>query len=435
MGLFSIFKKKQKSMEIALTKLNKWLSFQTAEKLDNLNAALKQLFDQIEETIHSIQHSIIALQNAEITDADKIQPKIKSIVLGNRQNYIRKLNQLINAIKQPNQINHATALEFYEQVQQELNRFSKETAKSFYASQHLFHKEVEDIAKLIKTLDRYTNKIKNLVEKSNALEIDNAKNQIQNLQKQLEKKERLKNKLEQMKERFESAEQKKEQAEEKLSKLQQSEEFQKLQGLHEELKKTNQDIQAIEAQIAHIFSPLEKALRKFSKITLENEKLVHLYSEKPVQALLKDTDMKINHLLQNMKKNILSGAIELKNKKKKKTLEAIEQLTAEYLNQIIAEYHELEEKKAALEKQIKTNKQAQLKKELEYKLEHTTWIAHKLKTNMQELEKSHHKINISTLKTELEQQLKKLTKTDLKILIPSSFHPQKTNQQTIFQQP
>jgi len=417
MGLFGIFKKKQKSQEISLTKLEEWVNSKTKEKFEILNASVKEVLDQIEETLQNIQTSMTVLQNAEIIDADKIQPKVKSIVLGHRQNYIRKLNQLISAITQPTEVNHHTALEFYEQTQQELNNFSQETTKTFYAVQHLFHKQVDEIAKFIKLLDKHAEKIKKLIEKSSAVEIDKIKDQVNNLKKQIEIKSQLKNELESHKSRFENAKQTMEQAKQKLDNLLQSSEFLEMEKLQQEFSQIKKDIREIKTQIAQIFSPLEKALRKFSKITLQDEQLVQLYSEKPAQALLKDTGLKIIPLLQNMKSSILSNSIELKDKKREKTLETIEQMTKEYLNLIITNHRELEEKQDLIEKKLKANKQLQNKQELEYKLEHATWIITKLEENIQETEENHEKINLNQLKTELEKQIKNIMRTEVRVFI------------------
>jgi hypothetical protein len=408
MGLFGIFGKKQKSQEISLAKLNEWLRLHTKDRLEILNASIKEIFGQIEETIQNLEQSITLLQNAEITDADKIQPKVKSIVIGHRQNYIRRLTQLINAIKQPAEINHLTALEFYEKTQQELDNFSQETTKSYYAAQHLFHKQIDEIAKLIKTLDRHTDKIKKLIEKSSAVEIDHAQQQIDYLQKQIEKKALLKKELEILNSRLEKAEESTKQAEQKLNELLESREYLELQELNGKLARTQEDILAMETQITHLFSPIERPLRKFSKITLEDENIVQAYSEKPSKALLEDKELKIVPLLQNMQKSILSGGIELKDKKKEKSLEIIKKLAPEYLKLIITNYHELEEKQELLEKQIRNNRQEQIKKELEYKIEHSSWIVTKLHQSIEETEKNHQKIDIEKLKAALEQQLKKL---------------------------
>jgi hypothetical protein len=417
MGLFGIFKKKQKSEEIALTKLDEWLSLHTRDRLEILNASIKEIFEQIEETIQNLEQGITLLQNAEIADADKIQPKVKSIVLGHRQNYIRRLTQLISAIRQPAEISHTAALEFYETTQQELDKFSQETTKSYYAVQHLFHKEIDEIAKLIKLLDKHTDKIKKLIEKSSAVEIDHAKQQISHLQGQIEKKALLEKELEILKSRLEKAENSTRQSEQELNKLLESREYLELQELNQKLANTKEDMLAMETQITHLFSPIERPLRKFSKITLEDEKLVQSYSEKPSQALLEDRDLKIVPLLQKMKNSILSNAVELKDKKKEKTLETIKKLAPEYLRLIIANFRELEEKQGLLEKQIRNSRQEQIKKELEYKLEHTSWIVTKLHQSIEETEKNHQKINIEKLKAALEQQLEKLTKTEAKIVI------------------
>ena len=88
--------------------------------------------------------------------------------------------------------------------------------------------------------------------------------------------------------------------------------------------------------------------------------------------------LNIIELLQNMKKSILSGSVELRDPKKKKTLEVIDEITFEKLSRIVSEYDSLADKKEEIAKRIGENPTKSRIKELEYKLEHIVFKIKKI---------------------------------------------------------
>ena len=164
--LNKLFGKKKEMHQIHIDNLPDWLAERTQETYSSFEKKSAEYLEQIKTAFKSLQEKIPELENAELKDADKIQIKVKSVVLGHRGNYVRMLNQLINSVEIPDNTKHSTILEFLEKTAKALDNFSKHSTKSYYASQHLFHKEIEEIGKCISNIDNILKTIRKSAEKS-----------------------------------------------------------------------------------------------------------------------------------------------------------------------------------------------------------------------------------------------------------------------------
>jgi len=415
--LKSIFGKKVKEQkEIPIDGLLDWLDNETKPEYESFESRVSSYIEQVKSALKKIEELMPALENAEIKDADKIQSKVKSVVLGHRGNYIRMLKLLIHSIKIPADIDHSLVLDFVKKTENYLEDFTKNSTKSYYASQHLFHKEIEAIAKAIGELDSALKGIKKLAEKTNITQINKLKEKIKKIKEAINRKQELGLQLKEAEKKLHEFELSKQLSEKKIKDLGQSREFSNFNSLKQELNGIKNDILQLETDILQMFSPLERALKKFSRITLEDDKLIEAYASSPVAALMSDNGLKITELLQNMKKQIQSNSIELKDKQKEKTLDVISSIEKEHLANIVYKYSSLQEKKEAFERQIKANKVLHTKKELEYKLEHIESMLNKIKKNILEIGKNKEKIDINKLKIDLQNSLNNTLKQEIKII-------------------
>ncbi len=415
--LKSIFGKKAKEQqEIPFEGLADWLDKETKPVYESFESRVSSYIEQIKTALKKIEELMPALESAEIKDSEKIQSRVKSVVLGHRGNYLRMLNLLINSIKIPPNTDYSLILDFVKKTEKSLNDFTKNSTKSYYASQHLFHKEMEAIAKAIGEIDSALRDIKKLAEKTSIIQINRLKENIKEIKESIKREQELKMQQEEAEKKLHEFELSKQNCERKLKELEQSREFSNFNSLKQELNGIKNDILQLETDILQIFSPLERALKKFSRITLEHDKLVEEYASSPVAALLSDNGLKITELLKDMKKQILSNAIELKDKQKEKTLDTISGIEKEKLASIVYKYSSLQEKKESFERQIKANKVLQTRKELEYKLEHAESMLNKVKKSVLEIDRNKEKIDISKLKTELQNSLNDELKQEIKII-------------------
>ncbi len=415
--LNKLFGKEKELHQINIGNLPDWLAEKTKETYSSFEKKSAEYLEQVKTAFNSLKEKIPELENAELKDADKIQTKVKSVVLGHRGNYVRLLNQLINSLELPNNTKYRTVLEFLDKTEKAFNNFSKNSTKSYYASQHLFHKEMEEIGKSISNIDNLLKNIRKSAEKSNLIKINKLKEQIKDMEEQIIKKENLKKQAAETEKKLQQSESSRQTAEKKMNELSQGPEFRKFNNLKQELNGTKNDILQLETKIIQLFSPLERSLKKFSRITLKHDKLAEAYVSDTVNALLSDKELKIIDILQNMKKSILTNSIELKDKQKEKTLETINSISKEQLAGFVYKHSTLQEKKESFEIQIKANRALNMKKELQYKLEHAEQMSAKIKNQISEIEKNTEKINIEKLKTDLQNNLSETLKQEIKITL------------------
>ena len=185
-----LFKKKEiEKQTIKLDESEAWLDSKTLQAIDSLNSELAGIISGLKQTVNTLKSQINALENAEITHKGHIENKVRAVVLGHRKNYIRLLSHFIDSLNFPDEVNYRTAMGFYSSTLAALNKFSTGTIKTFYTVQHLFHKEVNDIAKTIKQFDKTLNEIKSKIEKNNIHLIDTAKSKIKLLGNEIKEKE------------------------------------------------------------------------------------------------------------------------------------------------------------------------------------------------------------------------------------------------------
>jgi DNA repair exonuclease SbcCD ATPase subunit len=417
--LKKLFKLEPEQEDVTIEQIKQWFQDKTEPIYSKLNEQLKDNFNRIPEQISVIKENITNLENAEIKDEKKIDPKVKQVVLGNRKNYIRLVNQFISNINIPSEINPKTSLLFCSETTRKLDELSKNSQKTYYTAQHLFADQVEKIAKSIKELDNTTKAIKTIIEKNKIADIEKSKAKIKDLIESIEKKNKLIKDLEEAKEHLNKSQKLKQESETKIIEFKKSKEFDNYNRFKQEKEDINNQLHNLKNQIIDLFSSLMPALKKYQRVALEDDKLVGEYAENSVKSLLEDKELKIIKLLQNLKKSILSDSIDLRDKKREKALEKIENITENKLKDILANHENLNQKENEIDEKISQNKVMPLLKEYEYKLEHHTQMIEKNKNNMAKIEKDIENINIDSIKQEIQDKIKESMNIELDIKVPS----------------
>ena len=412
--LKSLFKEKTEEQEVKLEHIENWLKEKTKPIFSELNKRIDTRLIEIKSQLSELKENINDLETAEVKNPEKIESRVKNIVLGHRANYLRILNRFLERINIP-EPGHKKALEFCDLIEKELDSFGKASVKSYYTVQHLFSDQVAAIAKTLKNIGNNVKQIKQDIEDKDIFLIERAEKKIHELKDSIKKKQELEKKTEQAKKTSTELEENINRFEKKKTESEQGNEFVELNKEKQRITKTDEGLSSIKNRIMDLFSPLESCLKKFQRITLEHEKLIAGYARNPVDGLLNDKELKIIALLANMKKNIESGTLDLKDKKKEKAIEQIDTITKEILKQILDEYNELNKSKQEIEAKIKANKIISEIKDIETKLDYYIKKKEVLIKDIASLESSKEKIDIEKIKTELKESIRKAVDIDVVI--------------------
>ncbi|MCP8305088.1 MAG: hypothetical protein H3Z50_06465 [archaeon] len=355
MGLFDfIFKKGKKEMtkplDVPLNKLDAWFDDETKIHFEELDANSKKVLDKIQMLIDQFRDDIESLEEAEIEE-EKVDPRLLRIVLGNRISLVKKMRSFIDGINIPAQINCKTILEFHDSFMKMLEDVNIKSVKNYPRTKILFGSEASLLLKDLKILNKlFTELVDPIKEKRELIkDIDETKEDIKDLKEEISSLERNKIDLKGQRFNLERLGKEKSEVRKSLEKLVESEKWAYFSKLVQEKEDIRKEIKGARSEILQTVSPLGKSLKKFKNLMgTEKEKLVSekeldVYINSPVEALIADGGFEtLKSILNNVKKYILSREIELKDKKREKTLASIKEiLETDTLKELIKKHNDL----------------------------------------------------------------------------------------------
>lgn len=345
--MLDFFKKFLKPREkvIKFSELNEWLDTHNSE-LENIKECLRGL----EMSKLEISESLKALEKVDVSSA-KVEEKVKHIVQGNLPAYANTISIFLRRMMIPKEANPVSLEIFCNTFDKEFDSLNKRTFRNFQIIRELVGKELEDVARSVKSLELLVKELKKSSEK--VKEISELKEKVGLIKNSLESKEKNDLKRQELQKSREELLQLCEGIIKEIENLKNSNKAKDLESLRTEEKKISDSIKCLENQSVTLFSPLQKALKKYNNICFI--KKVGSYIENPAEALLNDDNLEILSFLKDVKKMIEEGKIEIKDDKKKKTAESLDKLDESFIKKFIAEHSSLKKGLSLISKQIKSN--------------------------------------------------------------------------------
>jgi len=401
--MIDFFKKflKPKEESIHLFAVKKWLDENTDE-LQNV----KEKIEEIKSLKSEIVENLKILEEVDISKS-KVEDRVKVVVKGNLPAYTNAINLFLRKVSPPEEINYVNLDIFCDSFESEFKDLNKRTFRNFQIIKELVGKELENVAKGIKKLEvlvgeirKYSNNIKNIAEMKE--KADFIRDSIKNKEKNKIKRKELKKEKEKL---VESCERLKKD----IEKLKNGEKAKSLESLKQKEQKVSYSLHELDNQLLTLFSPLQKALKKYNNMCFI--KKVDSYIENPVETLLKDSDLEILKFLQDIKKMVEEDKIDLKDDKKKKTLESLEKLDGSFFRKFIEDRNSLKEKCVTIQDEIKANTVLEEIKDLEKELNINSF---KIEGVNREIERIKD-VDIEFEVSELEKRLSKIFGHKIKI--------------------
>ena len=278
----------------------------------------------------------------------KAENRLKEFVIGNKENYVKTIRLFLKKIKFPEKINYTESKKFCEEMTKELREIEKRTGKNYYAMKNLIGAELDDIVKELRIIDNVIKDLKKRLgdEKETVEKLRIIRNYIKDLGEQPTKIDianKYKNSLNEL-------EKKKDEKESEYKKLKNSQEYSELEKNRLVLDVVRKEKHEKVNELVNTFSPLQKALKKYDR---GESKLVNLYLENPIIALLSDARLEILNILNRLEQNL--GKLDLDSQKAEKTKYGLKFLNKEYLFKIKDEYTELTNREERLAKKIENS--------------------------------------------------------------------------------
>jgi hypothetical protein len=409
-----MFKKEEPILEISLDNIDEWFDQESSPIKDKLIQDTKDLKLKLYEQIEKANQNINVLEYAELRNKN-IQMRAKHFMHGNRLTYIKAMRNFLSQINIGN--DHESMLEFSKTFDKDLEILNKTTNRAYGILQEFFANESRNIAINIKNMDSITKEMKKVLEESKILKIKLIKEMISSLKKRIDFDKNTSNSLIEKKNNKEELIYKKNKLETIRNEFKTSEEFDEFKGLKAFAEKIKKQISEHSSKLTNSFSTLERSMKKFARQIYEHEDIVASYQEDATKALLDDKELIILQVLDKLRIAVLKGTVELKDKKKEKTLEEIENLDKNYFSEFISTHQELlSRQKEIHEKLSKSNVEDKLN-DLQIKVDKVQLDVETFNNEIQDISSELEKTKIEELKQNLEENIKNFSGTELRIVL------------------
>lgn len=405
MGFFDLFRHpepKKEILELSLNNVEEWLKSKELEITHALTTDLHNIRTKTEDVKTNLLKNLKILETAEIKN-QSIPDRAKQIMAGNREIYIQKilsLKEKINLPETPDEV-----IEFSEDFDKKLEIFEQGIGKSHRIMEEFFLDKAGVISTNIKSIDKLVKDAKSTVKNSKLDALKKTRNEFVSLTTKLNQKENLRKGIEELKEKTKLLSNEVEKNKQNVKKLQESDSYSKAKKLIAEKESLKNQITDSNNQMAHHFSEMETALKKYEN--LSENKLARKYLESPLIALLSDTGLEIVGILEAIKLAISKNEIILKDKKKDKAARALSILNKDHLENFLETNKKLKETLADLTKKIETEESLKKAEDLKNELEASNKSLEEHKSDLEKTEKELSEINPKDLTNKLEESFLK----------------------------
>ncbi len=400
----NIFAKKEAPEEkIGLGELDSWLDIKAKPIFDNLNIRINEIIEKINNEKNTANENLEILKNAQLQNP-KIPERVKTIMQGNREGFIKRASLFFNKID----LKYNNYIELAEKcgnIRNEIDELGKGTARNYRILNEFFAREAEKVSANIKNIENYSRETIKIINNSKISSIDKIKSSMINLKNKIKLKESYSIQLESSNKNLQDGKNKKTDIEDRINEIKSSPHYKNYEKLSEEKEKIKIKIKEIENSLFHDFSVLEKAMKKYAKISFENEDFILEYLDNPVITLIKDTDFKISVILNNLKNSIEANGLGLEEKKKGKAIEKINGMDSVYLTKLKDDFINEGKRLNELTAEIESNNSRKALDSLNEELKNINESIGNINNEIMNLSNELGKINIEKLRENLQKEI------------------------------
>ncbi|HLC65892.1 MAG TPA: hypothetical protein VJI46_07260 [Candidatus Nanoarchaeia archaeon] len=348
----------EEARKLSLNELKAFAREREESQKNFISREIRNAFGNIHGECIEIRNAIRELKEAELQNKN-IPPKAVSIMEGNRSAYIKKVELFLKFLEGGD----------YESIEhrfgEELVQFGKSTIRPYSVLQEFFAHESANVSRHIRKIDACMAALRAVRSEGKLERIQKLAEKINDLEKHYGQNMRIKNELSESESIRASLLQSLSQAERQLSAEKESDSYREFLETQRNLEVMEHKKMGRESELVQHFSVLERGLRKLSKSG--DQKPISYYIEDPVNALKSDKELFIIEILSRLNREVED--LDLKDRKKGKTLQEISFLSFDYLKSFLDELSAIENKiellKTSIGKHEYFNKAQKLQKETE----------------------------------------------------------------------
>ncbi len=400
-----LFKKPVEKETIIFSDIKYWLKKKKEDKKEITTKLENEYLERRKGIIKDIPEKKTLLQKAVY---DKpVQQRILSIIDQNRTMFLKQVDKLLDSLE-----NQGKASDLINDTEKKVNQMLSNSGKLIHTVKHLYFEETDNLMLKIKELLDVGIKFKKEMKNTKLSMIEKALQEFEDHRKETEKKQMFNKKI------LDSEEELKKAIRETKIKQKENEEFLKSnesKAHYSLLKKkelAEKYLKLMENNFINLFSPLERPLKKYSKISMEN-KFILDYITNPISALKKDKELKILNILEKMRQSI--DKLELKDKKKLSVLKTIDKIKEKELKNFVDDHDKHIKDNKNINEEIKKDKFTIRKDNLKKELDEAKDKVSKIKKDIEDYKKIKDSTYPEKTKASLKEKIKKISDKEVEI--------------------
>jgi hypothetical protein len=346
-------KEEPKEETIAFAEIEAWFQKKVTEL--SFNAYFQKYFENVQEVKTQLHEKLALLKVQEPSDKDRkeVEARVINIVIGHRNNYVKNVERFIEVVTVLKKERFSTIQDYQEvllcskQLDKDITDLAARTVKSYQATQHLFFQTLQPVFKLMGELNLLVKNFKKDVDTSRIEKLEKIQELIQRVRRSKEKKVYLQKEITEKEKKMQQKKSELEERKRELHKLKKSKEYTEWKSLLDKKNNVAAQSKVVNDEIYFFFSKLNKVLRKYERISLDN-KLIQKYVSDSVAAFWEDEELQIVQVLLKLRETL--DDLDFDEKQKKKFLKIIEQ---QNLHDLQKKGKQLQETSKHIQQQIK----------------------------------------------------------------------------------
>lgn len=356
MGIFKYIIDAFKSNEllkesVKQSELESWISRKKAIELKKAEDLSNSLIEKILKENKSLSKNIDEFQTKELENK-KVETQLIEISKSNKEIFIVIIKRFIDDIlrnqKQENKKN------FFEKILLLTESLSKATHKITIILENFYYHDIEKISRNITIINELSKKGKSNYETRNIKILDEIEREFNEFKSQSAIIKKLSKEISSKEEHLQSLKKERSSISREIDSLKSQSSYKKIKDAEKKLAFISEEKERKKIEFIEKFSSIEKALKKYSHISLEEKFIAKLLNE-PLKTFLDPNEsipLKIIDVLRDLKKALQNNSLNLDTKKLEKTHAELCEYSLAYIKNLRAQFYQLDAKEELLIEEI-----------------------------------------------------------------------------------
>ncbi|MBN1544502.1 hypothetical protein JW898_03505 [Candidatus Woesearchaeota archaeon] len=406
---------------IDIDMLPEWIDRKSNEGFEKVKPGISEQFSRLFDEKKNLSANLEALRDAELHNPN-ISEREKQLMEGNRSAYISQHKQFINFLNISEDLTCRETAQFCRNFEELISKLAKSTAKGHAVMKEFFADHASRINKTVKLMSDSVSRVQEILEDGNVgVEmIGDVQKSVAELRSKRKLLAELDEELAVLKKKLANSNFLKDKLLKGKEELKQSEGYSEFKTANDEREELWKRLKQAEVELSSLFSPLQRAMRKFERMLAEGSDLFNDYMDSPLSAIAKDEHLRILDMLARMRSALEEGSLELKDSDK--AVQRAGDVTRERLSQLRDVCVSSKSSIKRIDDQMRNSRVLGELNDLQYKVEHTESQIKIIEDKIDKAQKTREKIDLVSLKVSVEEKIREAFGVEVTVTWQESGH-------------